>query len=245
MGKRKLQRFAETETFGNVFQYECELKGKWNTGYFRNNNPLVLELGCGRGEYTVSMGEKMPEKNFIGIDIKGARLWRGAKTAFEQKISNIAFLRIQIETIEDYFEPAEVSELWITFPDPQLQISRAKKRLTSPRFLNHYHRILRPGGPIHLKTDSGELYDYTLEMIDRHGLELHTHTSDLYGSALPDESLSIQTKYESVYLREGKRIHYIRFSLPEIYEPVNWKEAHKLWVEEQLNIAAEEKSEYS
>ncbi|TCS89156.1 tRNA (guanine-N7-)-methyltransferase [Anseongella ginsenosidimutans] len=227
MTKRKLQRFAETETFGNVFHKQCEFKGNWNTSYFRNENPIVLELGCGRGEYTVNMGQKMPKKNFIGIDIKGARLWRGAKTAYEEGMKNIAFLRIQIETIENFFAPGEVSELWITFPDPQIQVSRARKRLTSPRFLNHYHQILRPGGRIHLKTDSRELYEFTLEMIERYGLILHNYTHDLYGSQLLDDTLSIQTKYESVYLREGKNIHYLCFSLPENYQPIDWKEAHK------------------
>lgn len=231
MGKRKLQRFAETETFDNVFDRNCQLRGNWNSDYFGNDQPLVLELGCGRGEYTVNMGRQIPEKNFIGVDIKGARLWRGAKTAFEEKLGNIAFLRVQIETIENYFAPGEVSELWITFPDPQPQVSRAKKRLTSPRFLNNYHRILRPKGDIHLKTDSRGLYEYTLEIIKEYGLLLETETDDLYsGAALPSRFLSIQTKYESVYLKQGKKINYIRFRFPEDYKAVDWKAAHKEWV---------------
>src|SRR3546814_12506704 len=140
MGKRKLQRFAESETFGNVFQRDCELKGRWNSNYFPNDNPLVLELGCGRGEYTVNLGRKMPEKNFIGVDIKGARLWRGAKTAFEEQMENLAFLRLQIETLEDYFAAGEVREIWTTFPDPQLQLSRDRKCLNSPRSLHQLGR---------------------------------------------------------------------------------------------------------
>lgn len=237
MGKRKLQRFAETETFGNVFTYDCELRGKWHDAFFHNNHPIVLELGCGRGEYTVNMGRTNPERNYIGVDVKGARLWRGAKTAFEEGLKNIAFLRVRIETIENFFAPGEVDEIWITFPDPQPQVSRAKKRLTAPRFLNHYHRILAPGGLIHLKTDSSQLFEFTLEMIEQYKLILHTHTSDLYGGdQLPDPALAIQTKYESVYLQMGKKINYIRFGLPEDYEPVDWKDAHRRWSEKQLNL---------
>lgn len=239
MGKRKLQRFAETETFGNVFSYDCALRGKWNTAYFQNANPIVLELGCGRGEYTVNMGQKVPEENFIGVDVKGARLWRGAKTAFEEGMKNVAFLRVRIETIENFFAPGEVSGIWITFPDPQPQVSRAKKRLTAPRFLNHYHRILAPGGNIHLKTDSSQLYDFTLEMVEHYGLNLHTHTSDLYGDAgLADPFLAIQTKYESIYLSQGKKINYIRFSIPGYYQPVDWKAAHREWSEKKQQVSA-------
>lgn len=232
MGKRKLQRFAETATFGNVFQRDCELSGRWSKDYFGNDHPIVLELGCGRGEYTVNLGRETPGKNLIGIDIKGARLWRGAKTAIEEGLKNIAFLRVQIETIENYFSPGEVSEIWITFPDPQPQVSRSRKRLTSPRFLNHYHTILRPGGTIHLKTDNDGLYDFTLEMIQKYGLHLHGFTADLYNSEILDDILSIKTTYESVYLKKGKNINYIRFSLPAGYTHVDWKEAHRQWAQE-------------
>lgn len=235
MAKRKLQRFAETSSFGNVFQRDCGLSGRWNADYFHNTHPLVLELGCGRGEYTVNLARRNPGANFIGVDIKGARLWRGAKTALQEGLSNVAFLRTQIETIEDYFSPGEVSEIWITFPDPQPQHGRSRKRLTSPRFLNYYHSILRPGGRIHLKTDNKGLYEYTLQMTERHGLTLHDHTSDLYESRLLNETLSIRTTYESVYLEKGQKIRYLCFSLPETYTPVDWKEDHRQWTQELQN----------
>ena len=165
MGKDKLKRFAELETFTNVFQLNPVHKGNWNKNYFKNNQPIVLELGCGRGEYTVSLAKYFPVKNFIGIDIKGARIWRGAKTGMEEHISNMAFLRIEIEQLEEHFSENEVDEIWITFPDPQPQISRERKRLTSDRFLTMYKKVLSPNGIVHLKTDNDGLYAYTLEKI--------------------------------------------------------------------------------
>ncbi len=211
MGKDKLKRFAELETFHNVFQLNPIHKGKWNQNYFQNNQPIVLELGCGRGEYTVSLSKYFPEKNFIGIDIKGARIWRGAKTGIEENINNMAFLRIEIEKIEEHFEKAEVDEIWITFPDPQPQISREKKRLTYNRFLSMYKNILKATGIVHLKTDNDGLYEYTLEKIKELKLVLLKHTPDLYKEEWLDEVLSIQTTYEKIYRDKGKNINYIQF----------------------------------
>lgn len=214
MGKDKLRRFAEIETFKNVFQLDegKELKGAWNQKVFQNEHPLVLELACGKGEYTVNLAKLFPDKNFIGVDYKGNRIWRGAKTALEEDIPNVAFLRIQIENILDYFEAEEVSEIWITFPDPQPQISREKKRLTSPRFLEKYKAILQHDGILHLKTDSDSLHAYTHEKITEMGLQLHVRTEDLYRSEFVDEVLSIKTYYEKKYLAIDKNINYLKFS---------------------------------
>ena len=172
----------------------------------------MLELACGKGEYAVAMAQLHAEKNFIGIDYKGNRIWRGAKTALEEEINNVAFLRIQIEQILEYFEPAEVSEIWITFPDPQPQISRERKRLTSPRFLENYRNILQPGGFIHLKTDNDDLYSYTLEKIAELNMQLHISTNDLYHSEYANDVLSIKTYYEKKYLQNNKNINYLKFS---------------------------------
>lgn len=214
MGKDKLRRFAEIETFANVYQLDAGkvLKGTWSKLHFKNSAPLVLELACGKGEYTVNLAQLFPEKNFIGIDYKGNRIWRGAKTAIEEGIHNVAFLRIQIEQILDYFAENEVSEIWITFPDPQPQVSREKKRLTAPRFLEKYKVILQELGPINLKTDNDDFYAFTLETIDQLGLKLHVRTEDLYRSDLVDEVLSIKTYYEKKYLAHDKNINYVRFS---------------------------------
>ncbi|MVN20137.1 tRNA (guanosine(46)-N7)-methyltransferase TrmB [Mucilaginibacter arboris] len=214
MGKDKLRRFAEISTFENVLQLTegHALKGNWNANHFQNNHPLVLELACGKGEYAVEMAQFFPGKNFIGIDYKGNRIWRGAKTALEENVTNVAFLRIQIEQILEYFEPKEVSEIWITFPDPQPQLGREKKRLTSPRFLVNYRHILQPKGFIHLKTDNDELYAYTLEKIAEHHLKLHIATNDLYHSDHVNEILSIKTYYEKKYLQNNKNINYLKFS---------------------------------
>lgn len=211
MGKDKLKRFAELETFTNVFQLNPVHKGHWNKNYFKNENPIILELGCGRGEYTVSLAKFFPQKNFVGIDIKGARIWRGAKTGMEENISNMAFLRIEIEQLEEHFEENEVSEIWITFPDPQPQISREKKRLTYDRFLMMYKKILKSDGIVHLKTDNDGLYLYTLEKIDELNLKLIKNTNDLYKESWLDDVLSIQTTYEKIYRDKGKNINYIQF----------------------------------
>ena len=214
MAKDKLRRFAEIADFHNVFELEegKALKGNWNKMHFKNNNPLVLELACGKGEYSVNLARLFPEKNFIGVDYKGNRIWRGAKTAIEDGILNVAFLRIQIENIIEYFESHEVSEIWITFPDPQPQISRERKRLTSARFLEMYKVILQPGGILHLKTDNDALHAYTHEKIAEHNLQLHIRTEDLYRSDFADEILSIKTYYEKKYLAKEKNINYLKFS---------------------------------
>jgi tRNA (guanine-N7-)-methyltransferase len=214
MGKDKLRRFAEIATFNNVFELEegKALKGQWNKVHFKNSKPLVLELACGKGEYSVNLARLFPEKNFVGLDYKGNRIWRGAKTAIEDGIENVAFLRIQIENILDYFQVAEVSEIWITFPDPQPQISREKKRLTFPGFLAKYKTILKPGGILHLKTDNDALHAYTHEKIAELGLQLHVRTEDLYRSDFADEVLSIKTYYEKKYLANEKSINYLKFS---------------------------------
>lgn len=215
MGKDKLRRFAEIETFSNVLQLEegKSFKGNWSVNHFNNKSPIVLELACGKGEYTVNLAKLFPDKNFIGVDYKGNRIWRGAKTAIEENIRNVAFLRIQIENILDYFAEGEVSEIWITFPDPQPQISREKKRLTFPGFLDKYKQILKPGGIIHLKTDNDGLHAYTAEKIEELQLQLHARTEDLYQSDLADDVLSIKTYYEKKYLAHDKNINYLKFSL--------------------------------
>lgn len=214
MGKDKIRRFAEIETFDNVLQLDAgkPYKGNWATGFFKNNNPVVLELACGKGEYTVNLATMFPGKNFIGIDYKGNRIWRGAKTALEDGVPNVAFLRIQIENLTDYFAPGEVDEIWITFPDPQPQLSREKKRLTSPRFLDKYRVLLKPGGCVNLKTDNDGLHAYTAEKIVELNLLLHTKTEDLYHSEFADEVLSIKTYYEKKYLQHNKNINYLKFS---------------------------------
>ncbi|MEJ7692400.1 tRNA (guanosine(46)-N7)-methyltransferase TrmB [Daejeonella sp.] len=214
MGKDKLRRFAEITAFNNVIELEDgkELKGQWSTKHFNNNNPVVLELGCGKGEYTVNLARLFPEINFIGLDYKGNRIWRGAKTALEDRIENVAFLRIQIENLLDYFSENEISDIWVTFPDPQPQISREKKRLTSPRFLSMYKIILKNAGSVHLKTDSDSLYLYTFKQVSEPGFELQINTADLYNSEFADEVLSIKTYYEKKYLASNKSINYLKFN---------------------------------
>ena len=187
-------------------------KGNWSAGFFKNTNPVVLELACGKGEYTVNLAQMFPDKNFIGIDYKGNRIWRGAKTALEEGVNNVAFLRMQIENLVDYFAPGEVDEIWITFPDPQPQLSREKKRLTSPRFLNMYQPTLKEGGCVNLKTDNDGLYEYTVDKIAELKLPLHIKTADLYHSEFADEVLSIKTYYEKKYLKDNKNINYLKFS---------------------------------
>lgn len=220
MGKNKLARFAENETFANLFQLTYEqvtkegfaLKGKWNKEFFKNDNPIVLELGCGKGEYTVGLAKKYPNKNFIGIDIKGARLWRGCKTSNEDKMTNVAFVRTHIQMIESYFAENEVSEIWITFPDPQLK--KPNKRLTCERFLKLYKNILKQDGIVHLKTDSQELYEYTKdEVLIPSKREILYNTNDLYNSDFKEDVIEIQTFYESMYLKIGKPITYLKFKL--------------------------------
>ena len=213
MGKDKLRKFREIDTFANVLQLDAgkPMRGRWAAHHFGNDRPIVLELACGKGEYTVNLARLFPERNFIGIDYKGNRIWRGAKTALEEDVSNVAFLRIQIETILDYFAPGEVAEIWITFPDPQPQKSREKKRLTHPAFLAKYRQIMDPAGVMHLKTDNDGLYAYTLEQLAGRELPIHVRTTDLYCSDLVDEVLGIKTYYERKYLEIAKNINYVKW----------------------------------
>lgn len=214
MGQKKLVRFAELETFSNVLQYPENVQGTWNR-FFENNHPIVLELACGKGEYTVGLAALYPNKNFLGLDKKGNRLWVGAKKAIAHHLRNVAFLRIQIEQIEQYFANEEVDEIWITFPDPQLRISKAKKRLTHPRFLRSYYQVLKPGGKIHLKTDSPDLYQFTKKVIDMYGCVLCQDIPDIYAEPGISPELHIKTHYESLDIAQSKRVHYLCFSLPE------------------------------
>ena len=218
--KNKLKRSRENATFDNVFQPKREelveqtypLKGHWHSKIFKDNNPLVLELGCGKGEYSVALAKQFPYKNFIGTDIKGARFWRGAKTAIEESINNVAFIRTQIELIEFLFESNEVDEIWITFPDPQIKYKRTKHRLTNLNFLERYKNILKPGGIVNLKTDSEFMHGYTLGLLNGAGHEVIYANHDVYkNEGSPHEVTSIQTFYESQYLKVGKPITYIKF----------------------------------
>jgi len=222
--KRKLQRFAEMDTFGHVvqpsynevFQKDHPLKGKWNQRFFNNDNPIILELGCGKGEYTVGLARQYPEINFIGIDIKGARMWKGAKTARQEGLNNVGFIRTRIDFICSFFAPNEVKEVWITFPDPQPK--KYYKRLTSTRFLGYYKDFLKPDGYIHLKTDNKELFVYTKEIIKINNLELIEDTDNLYRSDVDSIVLSIKTFYEKHFLEEGKPIHYLKFKINNTVE---------------------------
>jgi tRNA (guanine-N7-)-methyltransferase len=220
--KNKLKRFSENETFDNVFQptreevvgNEFPLRGKWNNEFFKNDNPIVLELGCGKGEYSVGLAERFPEKNFIGIDIKGARFWRGAKTAVESGMNNVAFVRTQIELIQHIFAENEVSEIWITFPDPQIKYKRTKHRMTNAVFLENYKNILKPSGLMHLKTDSEFMHGYTLGLLHGLGHEVLYANHNIYkNEGAPAEVTGIQTFYESQYLEVNKPITYIQFRI--------------------------------
>jgi len=220
--KNKLKRFRENDTFNNVFQPTREelvdqnyvLKGKWNATFFKNNNPLVLELGCGKGEYSVALAQKYPNKNFIGIDLKGARFWRGAKTAIEENIPNIAFIRTQIELINYVFSENEVDEIWITFPDPQIKYKRTKHRMTNSEFLQKYKKILKKDGVLNLKTDSEFMHGYTLGLLQGEGHEVIYSNHDVYKQeGSPEDVTNIQTFYESQYLEQNKAITYIRFKI--------------------------------
>ena len=191
------------------------MKGKWRKDWFRNENPLLVELGCGKGEYTVGLARNNRDRNYIGVDIKGNRIWTGAKQALEENLGNVAFLRSRIDFIDHCFAEGEVDEIWLTFPDPQPQKTRARKRLTHPLFLSRYRRFLKPGGLIHLKTDSTSLYEYTLEVIAEQNLKLRWHTNDLYRNCPPDrlELINIKTYYEALFTGKGEDIKYIEFSL--------------------------------
>lgn len=220
--KNKLKRFKENETFANVFQPSraevlqngLQKKGQWHT-FFGNDNPIVLELGCGKGEYTIGLAKRYPNKNFIGIDIKGARFWRGAKTAIEDQLSNVVFVRTQIELVDHLFDAGEVSEIWITFPDPQIKYKRTKHRMTNPIFLERYKRILSSKGCVHLKTDSEYMHGYTLGLLQGLGLPIDYANHDIYkNEGAAPEVLEIQTFYENQYLAQNKPITYLRFRFP-------------------------------
>jgi tRNA (guanine-N7-)-methyltransferase len=219
MVKKKLQRFADMETFSNVVQpafdevfgKDYHLKGKWNQLFFKNDNPIVLELGCGKGEYTIGLARRFPKKNFIGIDIKGSRMWKGARTANAENLDNVAFLRTHIEMIRSFFREDEIDEIWITFPDPQLK--KKRKRLTSSMFLNAYGGFLKRGGLVHLKTDSTAMYQYTLDLARFNHLPVKINTRDLYHSGIESDILGIQTFYERQFLDQGMKITYLCFEL--------------------------------
>jgi len=215
MAQKKLIRFAELETFSNVLQYPVAMQGTW-AGYFENHNPIVLELACGKGEYSLGLAALYPGKNFIGVDVKGNRLWVGAKKATQLHLRNVAFLRIQIDRITEFFGTEEVDEIWITFPDPQLRVSKSKKRLTHPKFLRLYYQVLVPGGRIHLKTDSPDLYQFTKKVIGMYGCTLHHDLDDVYAEPGIPKELQIKTYYESLDIARSRRVHYLCFSLPEI-----------------------------
>lgn len=228
MGKNKLEKFADMARFSCVLQYPREQLmlggfphiGCWNGKVFASTAPITLELGCGRGEYTVALAKSDPASNFVGIDIKGARMWTGARQVETEQITNAAFLRCEIENIDKFFAPGEVSEIWITFPDPQMK--KQRKRLTSTRFLNLYRKIMRPGGVVNLKTDSPFLYEYTRRLVELNGFEVLASTDDLYNSGLADPVTSIKTYYEQQWLSRGKSIKLISFRLPaegELREP--------------------------
>lgn len=229
MGKNKLAKFAEMKTFGCVFEYPFArlkeekgfpLRGKWHEEYFHNDNPIVLELGCGKGEYTIGLAVANPGCNYIGIDIKGARIWKGAKMAENQGMANVAFLRTSIELLSEFFAPEEVDEIWITFPDPQMQ--KTRKRLISSRFLNYYRQVQKPFGRINLKTDSPFLYEFSHRLVHENSFAVNVESDDIYGEGISDVSTAIKTFYEQQWLARGKKIKLLSFNLPhegEINDP--------------------------
>ena len=213
MGQKKLVRFEELKTFSNVLQFPEGMAGQWHQ-FFKNQNPITLELACGKGEYAVGLGQLYSHQNFIGIDVKGNRIWVGAKKALQQGLNNVAFLRTEIDQITEYFAPGEVDAIWITFPDPQLRMSKAKKRLTHPKFLRLYQQFLKPGGKINLKTDSPDLYNFTKLVILLYGCKLHTDLADVFSNDNVSPELRIKTHYEGLDIAGSNRIHYLSFSLP-------------------------------
>lgn len=241
MGKNKLAKFANMDTYPHVFQYPYavlqekgfEMKGKWGDSFFKNDNPIILELGCGKGEYTVGLAKLYPEKNFIGLDIKGARMWTGAKQSLDEGLSNVAFLRTHIELLEYFFSEGEISEIWITFPDPQM--NKVNKRMTSTRFMKLYRKILKSDGIIHIKTDSNFMFTYTSEMVKVNELPVHFCTDDLYHSDLDDIVLQIQTFYEQQWLARGLNIKYLKFQCSDRVD----------WIEPDIEIEQDSYRSYS
>lgn len=220
MSKNKIRRFEENDTFSHLFQRTFEqlvggfhLKGKWRQEFFGNENPIILELGCGKGEYTVGLAERYPDKNFIGVDIKGSRMWVGCKKVHEEGMKNVAFIRTRIELIANFFDTDEVDEIWLTFSDPQPRGSREKKRLSSPQFMKRYSNFLKDDNRIHLKTDDRPLFDYTLNVIEEGKHEKGFVSFDVYGKGAPPEVMEIQTFYEQMWIEEGRTIHYLNFKM--------------------------------
>ena len=213
MGQKKLERFAELNQMPNVLQFPVGMIGRWHS-FFGNDHPITLELACGKGEYAVGLARMYPGRNFIGVDIKGNRIWVGAKKSISEGLTNVAFLRIQIDQLATYFSKDEVSEIWITFPDPQLRFSKAKKRLTHPKFLRIYQQIMPPGGVVHLKTDSPDLYQFTKQVIEYYGCELVEDMDNVFGGGEVPAELRIKTHYESLDIAGRNRIHYLAFRLP-------------------------------
>ena len=234
MGQKKLHRFAAIKTFTNVLEYPTGMVGQWHT-LFKNSYPITLELACGKGEYTVGLSKLYPQQNFIGIDIKGNRIFVGAKKCLNENITNAAFLRTQIQKLPDYFNSDEVSEIWITFPDPQLRTSKAKNRLTHPRFLRIYQQVLRPGGYIHLKTDSTALYQFTKRVAELYNIPIATDIADVFAQPGISKALEITTHYERLDIEQSNKIYYLKFTIPaalpdkddELYEELKVTELIK------------------
>ncbi len=214
MGQKKLQRFEAIGRFTNVLQYPENMPGKWKE-FFKNENPIILELACGKGEYTVGLSTLYPDRNVIGVDLKGNRIYAGALECQKKNLRNAAFLRSQIDKIDSYFLSGEVSEIWITFPDPHLRTSRAKKRLTHPRFLRLYQNILKPTGSVHLKTDSPSLFNFTKLIADLYGLEIRDESENVYARSENPAEIHIRTHYEQLDIAESKQVYYLKFGLPE------------------------------
>lgn len=220
MAQKKLVRFAAIKTFANVLEYPENMQGNWS-GFFKNNHPITLELACGKGEYAVGLARLYPQQNFIGVDVKGNRIYIGAKKCLAENLHNAAFLRTQIGMLPNYFSAGEVEEIWITFPDPQLRTAHAKKRLTHPRFLRLYQQVLKPGGYINLKTDSPNLYQFTKKVAELYGLTIVEEYDDVYGQPQIKEELKIKTYYESLDIAQSSKIHYLKFTLPQTIKDID------------------------
>ena len=228
MSKGKLQKFKEVTEFRNTLELDDfqeknsqKPRGRWHSDIFENDNPIILELACGKGTYTLELARRHPNKNFVGVDIKGDRIWKGAKQALEEDLDNVQFLRIYIDHLDEYFAPDEVDDIWITFPDPYPRFSDRTNRLSGPKFLNIYQRVLKPNGIIYFKTDSDELFSFTKNSLAKSGCKVHDIIEDIYQECPDDELLTIQTHYEARYLQEGRSISFIKFSLPN--EDITWE----------------------